>query len=139
MLSAHDRQHVATQLADMTAPVTAFVYTQTFGCEPCGNTIRLLKELTELSPLVHLVEHNLVLDKDAAAADGVERAPTIVLSNGSHRRVRFEGGPFGYEFASLLQALVLVSTGESGLNATSRARLAELDEPVSIQVFSTPT
>lgn len=139
MLSAHDRQHVASQLSAMVSPVTIHAYTQTFGCEPCGETMRLLMELTELAPLLTIDEHNLVLDKDAAAADGVDRAPTLVLTDGAHRRVRFQGGPFGYEFASLLQAIVLVSTGDSGLSAASRDLIGTLRDPVAIQVFSTPT
>ena len=139
MLSAHDRQQVTTQLAAMVAPVTLHVYTQTFGCESCGDTLRLVKELSDLSPLVEVEEHNLVLDKDAAARDGVDRAPTVVLASTEQRRVRFQGGPFGYEFTSLLQALVLVSTGTSGLSEASRSLLAALREPVHVQVFSTPT
>lgn len=138
MLSSTDRQHVASQLAQLTSPVTLHAYTQSFGCEACGPTMRLLKELPELSALITVAEHNLVLDKDAALADGVERAPSIVVSNG-HRRVRFEGAPFGYEFASLLQAIQLVSTGASGLSDASRAQLAALDEPLHLRVFSTPT
>ncbi len=139
MLSAQDRQQVTTQLAAMVAPVTLHLYTQTFGCDACGETRRLVKELSELSPLVEFEEHNLVLDKEAAARDGVERAPTVILASAGHQRVRFQGGPFGYEFASLLQALVLVSTGTSGLSEPSRLRLSELREPVHVQVFSTPT
>jgi alkyl hydroperoxide reductase subunit AhpF len=139
MLSAHERQQVTTQLAAMVAPVTLHVYTQTFGCESCGETLRLVRELGELSPLVEVEEHNLVLDKEAAARDGVERAPTVVLASGEQRRVRFQGGPFGYEFASLLQALVLVSTGVSGLSTASQTLLAALRESVHVQVFSTPT
>lgn len=138
MLSTADRQHVTTQLANLTSPVTLHAYTQSFGCEPCAPTMRLLKELPELSEHVTLTEHNLVLDKDAAAADGIERAPSIVVANG-HRRVRFEGAPFGYEFASLLQAITLVSAGDSGLSDASRAQLAMLEEPLTIRVFSTPT
>lgn len=139
MFSAHERQQVTTQLAAMVAPVTLHVYTQTFGCDSCGETTRLVKELSELSPLVQVEEHNLVLDKDAAAREGVDRAPTVVLASADHRRVRFQGGPFGYEFASLLQALVLVSSGTSGLSEASRSLLAALREPVQVQVFSTPT
>lgn len=139
MLSAHERQVITKQLAAMVAPVTLHVYTQTFGCESCAETLRLVKELSELSPLVEVEEHNLVLDKEAAARDGVDRAPTVVLASAEQRRVRFQGGPFGYEFASLLQALVSVSTGTSGLSEASRLLLGALHEPIHVQVFSTPT
>ena len=47
--------------------------------------------------------------------------------------------PSGYEFMSLLNAVQVVSAGDSGLNATSRAMLATLESPLALQVFVTPT
>jgi hypothetical protein len=49
------------------------------------------------------------------------------------------GLPSGYEFGTLVEAILDVSRGESGLAAETRAGLLALDRPVHIQVFSTPT
>ena len=53
--------------------------------------------------------------------------------------IRFFGIPSGYEFMSLLDAIVLVSGGDSGLAPASRTMLAELRSPLNLQVFVTPT
>ena len=47
--------------------------------------------------------------------------------------------PEGHELISLVDAVLLVASRDSGLSDESRARLAEVDEPLDIQVFVTPT
>ena len=49
------------------------------------------------------------------------------------------GLPSGYEFGSLIDAILDVSSGDSGLSAPTREALAALERPVHVQVFSTPT
>jgi alkyl hydroperoxide reductase subunit AhpF len=68
-------------------------------------------------------------DARAADASGVTR----------DSRIRFLGAPAGYEFMSLVQALLLVGGREPTLSAESRARLATVDKPVTMRVFTTPT
>jgi len=53
-------------------------------------------------------------------------------------RIRFLGAPAGYEFISLVQALLLVGGSESILSSDNRARVAAVARPVTIQVFTTP-
>ena len=73
----------------------------------------------------------------------VERVPTIALAYEEDgvlkdSRIRFVGTPAGYEFISLVQAILLVGGRESILSADNRARVMAVSEPVTIQVFSTP-
>ncbi|HSQ16551.1 MAG TPA: glutaredoxin, partial [Anaerolineales bacterium] len=53
--------------------------------------------------------------------------------------IRYAGIPSGYEFSSLIQSLVLVSGRDSGLAPETRQALADLKQPVLLQVFVTPT
>jgi thioredoxin reductase (NADPH) len=53
--------------------------------------------------------------------------------------IRFVGIPAGYELRSLLDAILMVSTRESGLSQPARALLATIDEPIRLKVFVTPT
>ena len=54
--------------------------------------------------------------------------------------MRFLGAPAGYEFMSLVEALILAGTGESGLTAESRALVAaHVTTPTEILVFVTPS
>src|SRR5207247_4271330 len=98
-----------------------------------------------LSDKITVEEANLVLDADKAARYGVDRVPSIAVlgSNGAGEerdsRIRFVGMPAGYEFISLVQAVLLVGGGASGLTEESRRRIAAVDKPVVMQVFTTPT
>lgn len=53
--------------------------------------------------------------------------------------VRCYGIPAGFECSLLIEDLVAVSRGESGLAEQTRARLATLAHGVRIMVFDTPT
>jgi alkyl hydroperoxide reductase subunit AhpF len=54
-------------------------------------------------------------------------------------RIRFLGAPAGYEFVSLVQAVLLAGGREPTLSAESLARIAAVDKPVTMRVFTTPT
>jgi len=53
--------------------------------------------------------------------------------------IRMYGLPSGYEFGTLVEAILDVSRGDSGLSDETRAGLKDLARPVHVQVFSTPT
>ena len=131
--------------AGLTRPVRLVFFTQTLGCETCADARRILDEVADLSPLLSVEECNLVLDKERAAQFGVDRAPTtalvVVEADGAEHDygIRFVGLTAGYEFSSLVDAVLLVSRGESQLSDESRALLAAVTEPVRVQVFVTPT
>jgi len=88
---------------------------------------------------------NLVLEKDKAAQYGIDRVPAIALlsqdgeGQGHDSRIRFLGTPAGYEFISLVHAIMLVGGRASGLTEENRQRIASVDKPVTMQVFTTPT
>jgi glutaredoxin-like protein len=69
----------------------------------------------------------------------VDKIPAIAVIGAKDYGVRFYGIPSGYEFASLVGAIIDVSRGESGLSQRSKDALRNLDQMVRIQVFVTPT
>ncbi|HVZ23840.1 MAG TPA: thioredoxin family protein [Vicinamibacterales bacterium] len=142
LLSEQDRQTVRTHLAAITQPVTLLFFTQTFGePETALATKQILQELVSLNDRLSLEEANFVLDKDRAAGFGIEQIPAVVLlRDGVDTRIRFIGAPAGYEFMSLVEAVLLAGTGESGLTADSKALIAaHVTQPIDIKVFVTPT
>jgi glutaredoxin-like protein len=142
LLSEQDRQTVRTHFAAITHRVTLLFFTQTFGApETVVIAKQVVDEVASLSDLVSVKEVNLVLDKERAAQYGVDRIPAIaLLRDGADTRIRFLGAPAGYEFASLVEAVVLAGTGVSGLTAESEASIAEhVTTPVDIKVFVTPS
>lgn len=133
---------VARHLAAITNPVTILFFTQTIGAPDTVLVARqVLDEVVSLSNQITLEEVNFVLEKERAAAFGVEGVPAVVLlRNGEDTRVRFLGAPSGYEFMSLIEALILAGTGESGLTAESKQLVADyVLAPLDILVFVTPT
>jgi alkyl hydroperoxide reductase subunit AhpF len=144
LLSDSDRQKVSQLFATMVEPVRLVFFTQSLGCESCTLARQILDELVPLSDKLTLEEVNFVLDKDKVAEFGVDRVPAIAIVGAVDRGLRFYGAPSGYEFTSLLDAIMLASGAEQGLGADglseeSLALVAAVDEPVEIQVFSTPT
>jgi glutaredoxin-like protein len=111
------------------------------GSEPAGEeqaTLGLLREVAGSSPRLTVVERTL----DAGARErGIVRTPTILLrEHGSDRdNVRFVGLPAGYEFQTLVEAVRMIGTGDSGLGEESLAQIAAVTAPVRLQAFVTPT
>ncbi len=141
VLSDADRARVGEMLAAMTGSVRLAFFTQTLNCETCLPTKQILDDLASLTDKLSVEEHNFLLEGESAAAFGVDRVPAIVPlgENGRDDGIRFLGIPSGYEFMSLLDAILLVSSGASGLGDESKALLAGVSEPIHLQVFVTPT
>jgi alkyl hydroperoxide reductase subunit AhpF len=144
LLSDQQRAQIAERLADLVHPIALVLYVQSLDCETCDDTKRLLEDVASISPLIRFEEKNLVLDREAAEAHRVTRAPSVVLLGDQDGvavdyGIRFEGAPVGYEFAALLDAMITVSRREPDLSEETLAQLAALPAPVHFQVFSTPT
>ena len=139
ILSPSDAARVREMLADLPNAVRLVFFTQTLNCETCEPTKQILGEVAELSSQITVEEHNFPLEGALAADLGIDRVPAIAVMGVQDYGIRFLGIPSGYEFMSLLDAIKVVSAGDSGLTDASRALLAGVDAPVRLQVFVTPT
>jgi alkyl hydroperoxide reductase subunit AhpF len=144
LISAADQQRLRDAFAEMTRPVRLLFFMQTLDCETCPQTRQILDELPPLSDKIAIEEVNLILDTDKATAYRVDRAPAIALAyeqDGvvTDSRIRFLGAPAGYEFISLVQGVLLAGGRAPQLSEESQKRLAAVDKPVTMQVFTTPT
>ena len=141
LLSDQDRQVVRTHLAGLAHEVTLLLFTQTIGGPETGLVAKqILDELAGLNDRLVVEEVNFVLDKERAAGYGVDKIPAIVvLRDGEDTRIRFYGAPAGYEFMSLVEAVILAGGDDSGLSADSKALIANVSGPLDIEVFVTPT
>ncbi len=133
------KTQIRSRLAGLEGTVTMVNFTQELECETCADTRRMLEELAELSDKIRLEVHNFVTDREQVAKFGVDKIPATVLVGDRDRKVRFYGIPSGYEFATLLDDIKMISSGDSGLSAASREKLKGLTEPVHLEVFTTPT
>jgi len=145
LLTPADQERLRADFAAMSRPVTVLLFTQHAAAEACGRTRRVLEELPELSANIHLRDVSLEADADTAAQYGVDRAPAVVLTTitdegaGRDSGIRFLGTPSGYEFVSLVRAILLVGGGAPTLSEANLQRLARINSPTTIHVFSTPT
>ncbi len=145
LLTDVDKTRLTNDFAAMTRPVRLLFFTQDDAGEPCANTRHVLAELPALSDRITMEEIDRTQRPEIANRYGIDRAPGIALvgqdASGQERdsHIRFLGTPWGYEFLSLVKAILLVGGGASTLSDESRARLARIDKPISMHVFSTPT
>src|SRR5476651_1911062 len=145
LLSPVDQEKLRESFDEMISAVKVLFFTQSLDCEPCVQTRQILDELPALSDKIAIEEVNFILDKDKAAQYGIDRVPALALLSqdaaGQTRdtRIRFLGTPAGYEFISLVQALLLVGGHDSQLTPANRALVGAVNTKTTIQVFSTPT
>lgn len=126
--------------AHLASPVRLAVFSQAVA-DPASEEVRaLVEELAGLDPKIEAEACNFVLHAERVAELGIERIPAIaILGAERDHGLRFYGLPSGYEFGSLIEAILDVSSGDSGLAEDTRRRLAALEHDVRIRVFSTPT
>jgi hypothetical protein len=166
LVSPADQQKLREVFAEMTRPVRLVFFTQTLDCETCPQTKQILDELPPLSDKIAIEEVNLILDGDRARQYGIDRVPAVAIEyldpQGAQAvqgapghpvhpehppdgevwtdsRMRFLGAPAGYEFISLVQAVLLAGGRPSTLSENSRRHIAAVDRPVVMNVFTTPT
>jgi alkyl hydroperoxide reductase subunit AhpF len=137
-------QQVQSVFHKLQEPVRVLFFGTESGCEYCADTRQLLEEVVALSDKLSLSLYDLEQDAEIARRYRVDKAPAIVITGWDGEQaldygMRFYGIPAGHEFSALIQALLLVSEGDSGLQPETRQFLHALTQPVHLQVFSTPT
>jgi glutaredoxin-like protein len=119
--------------------VTLKYFTQEFECRFCQDTRQLLEEVSGLTDKIKLEIYDFVADKEEVEKHGIERIPATVVMDEKDYGIKIYGIPGGYEFTTLIEALKIVSTGETGLAQETKDFLDSLDKDVHLQVFVTPT
>ena len=139
LLRDADVVEIRKRLEGMTSPVKLVHFTQELNLEYGRQARQLLEELAQISDKLSLETYNFLIDKDKVAEYAVDKVPATVIRNGKDYGIRFYGLPAGYEFAALLDGILTVSKGDSGLQPASRDKLAQLTQALHLQVFTTPT
>lgn len=141
VLRDSDREKVRKRLDPLRAGVKLVVFTQELECDYCKQTREIAEELAGLSDRIDLAVKDFVADAEEASHLGIDKIPAVAVlrDDGTDFGIRFYGIPAGYEFASLLESIELVSTGETGFAESVRRKLAAVDVPLELQVFVTPT
>src|SRR2546425_10718392 len=123
------------EFAKLVNPVRLLVFSQALADPESEQVRRLVEEMAALDPKLSAESYNFVLDKEKAGSLGIARIPAVaILGADKDHGIRFYGMPSGYEFGSLVDAILDVSSGDSGLLADTKQALQDLARPVHIQV-----
>jgi glutaredoxin-like protein len=145
LISEQDAEHLQNEFETaLVNPVKLVMFTQTVECQFCAETRQIVEEIAALSEKITAEIYNFVTDKAVAEMYDVDKIPAIAIlraDNGEDKDygIRFYGIPSGYEFSSIIEDIMDVSKGESGLQPRSKETVASITEPVHFQVFVTPT
>jgi len=140
LIGPKDAEHLQKEFSEkLVNPVRLVMFTQEFECQYCRETRQLVEEVAALSDKVDAEVYDFVIDKEKAEAYSVDKIPAIAVAGTKDYGLRYYGIPSGYEFTSLIEDIIAVSQGDSGLPAPTREALAQLSKSVHIQVFVTPT
>lgn len=129
------------QFEILTKKVKIIFFTQELECQYCKETRAILSELVEVSDKLTLEVKNFIVDKADAEKYGVDKIPATVIldENGKDYGIKFYGIPSGYEFASLLEDIKMLGTGNTGLPQEIENEIKKIDSDIHMQVFVTPT
>jgi glutaredoxin-like protein len=108
-------------------------------CLFCKETRQLLEEVASLSGKITITIYDFTADKDKAAEYEVDKLPALIVRSDRDFGIRFFGIPSGYEYMSLIESIIDVSRGQTGLSQETRRALKEIEKDIRIQVFVTPT
>jgi alkyl hydroperoxide reductase subunit AhpF len=140
MLNPRDQDAVRKEFEKLGGPVKLVVFSQELAAaELCRQNELLVREVAELNDHLSVEVLNLAIDRERAAAYGVDQVPAIVVEGARDYGIRFFGIPSGYEFSNLIDAIIVASSGEPALSEATKSSLATLDADIEIKVFSTPT
>jgi glutaredoxin-like protein len=130
--------------SNLKEPVAIIFFGSRENCDYCEDTRRLLEEVSGIDDRLTLKVYDIDTDFEAAKRYRVDKTPGIVIAamNGdqiSDYGIQYSGIPSGHEFGTLIQAILLVSSRDSGLTPQTREYLKNLQSLLQLQVFVTPT
>ncbi len=138
-LQDKDKEYIRNMFSSLSNKVKITFFTQEIGCQYCGDTLQILDETSDLSDKIELDVKYFSKDKNEVEKYKIDKTPAIVIEGEKDYGIRFYGIPSGYEYSSLLDDIVDISKGESGLTPQSKEMLKKIEKQIHLQVFVTPT
>lgn len=139
-LTKDDMEALKEALNDMKNPVDLLFFTGEF-CETCSTTEKILHALRYASPeikgqkLIKIHTFNSKNDKELFRKYRVYRVPSVLLLDGV---IRYTGTPAGEEIKSIVETIIRISIGESGLSNITKKKISHITKPIYIEVIVTP-
>jgi NADH-dependent peroxiredoxin subunit F len=133
------RKELKHVLGHLENPVKILFFTQQHACGSCRDQQNLLQEFASLSNKIELEIYDFIKDSEASLKYNIDMIPATIVMGDKDYGIRFYGLTSGYEFSSLLQAVLMISNNKSGLSPEMENLVGLINEPVRVQVMVTMT
>jgi alkyl hydroperoxide reductase subunit AhpF len=137
---------IKERFSELVHPVKLVVFSQALQHPESEEVKRLIEELAALDDRLIVETKNFIIDKESAEALKVHHIPGLAILRAGQDGapdvdygVRFFGLPMQYDFGVLIDGIVDVSKGESGLEPATIEALNALPQKIHLQIFTTPT
>lgn len=133
------KKELSAILVTLKNPVRLLLFTQQTGCPGCIPQKSLLTELCALSDNLTLTVVESELKRDEVRKYAIENFPATAVIGKKDYGIRFYGITAGYEFPSLLKAILMVSLEQSGLDPAVEELIGSITREVHLKILTTPT
>lgn len=132
-------KQIRSQLGELRDPVKIIFFKPASGFEYENDINMLATNIKLVSPKLSMEIFDVGKDREMAKKYNIDKTPAIILEGQNKRAVRFFGLPIGTEFSTFLLDIKDLSLGGPQLSSDIAKRAREIDFPVHLQVFVTPT
>lgn len=133
------RKDVTRLLERLPHTVSLLFFTAKKNCETCRHQEHILETLSALSDKLVLKVYDFSKEKKQAREYSIDKIPATVIVGKKDYGLRFFGVTGGHEFSSLLQAIVMAGTEQSGLHPELETLVKKIEIPVHLEVMTTLT
>ena len=125
--------------SQLSSPVELVYFTQEPACGSCRTQQLLLEVIAEHSAKITLTQYDLIKHADKAREYAIHKVPATAVVGAQDYGIRFYGITGGYEFNSLLEDILMVSSGEHELDAATMILVNKINRPTHLEVMVTLT
>jgi alkyl hydroperoxide reductase subunit F len=139
LLNDETIEELRSLLSELTRPVQLVHFSQDPMAPSCQAQLDLLQTIEPLSEKITLSHYDLVHNADKARQFSISKVPATAVIGDQDYGIRFYGLTGGYEFNSLIEDILMVSSGDHGLDPVVMELLSSIDHPTHLEVFVTLT
>lgn len=128
-------REVEARLRKLAHPVSLLYFARSGECGTCAAQQALLEEVTALSEKLALEVFDLDADSGQALRYGIEKVPATAVLGYRDYGIRFYGLTAGYQFAPLLESIVMAAGDRSGLAQEIEAAVQSIRRPLHLEIL----
>ena len=128
LLNDETLAEIRSILSELTAPVELVHFSQDPMSPNCSAQLELLRTIEPLSDKLTLTHYDLVHNRDEAREYDINKVPATAVIGRQDYGIRFYGLTSGYEFNSLIEDILMVSSGDHGLDPVVMELLSKIDK-----------